>query len=237
MGDNLNNGVLSDNEFVFYPYGEDELLVETEDDLRAKLPTYYRLFLSPAKQKLATRANITRSYRQDWWGLSERRAWGSSREPRIVSKYFGAVGSFALDAEAKFVVVQGFAWFPILELPSHDFDDDGAPGINDQISPTDLLAAYVAIFNSFPFHRLVSLLSSHVAGGQFDLSPRFMNEVPVPDIAAASTDETLGSRVSRLISLGQHPQPDERDWAALVNRIVVDLYGSELFEQIGYEAD
>jgi hypothetical protein len=236
MGDNLNDGQLTETEFVFYPYGSKDLLIETEDELRAKVPVYFKTHLLPEKEKLAKRANIRESNRADWWGLSRPRSWGTSVAPRIVSKYFGSVGSFALDASARFVVVQGFAWFPKWDNIEPEAAEEAPIELGSFSSP-DLLAAYLAVFNSAPFHRIVSLLSSHVAGGQFDLSPRFVNLVPIPDLIVASADETLGSRVSRLVALGNEPRPELREWSTAVDRIVTGLYGSELFEQIGYEGD
>jgi hypothetical protein len=235
MGDNLTDGALKESEFVFYPYQDGGLLIETETDLLEQVPTYTKNHLEPLKEKLVSRASIRRSNRADWWGLSERRAWGSSTAPRIVSKYFGSVGGFALDSEAKFVVVQGFAWFPKWEgRPDRTGSGESEDGAlwNPDISSIDLLLAYTAIFNSRAFHRIVALLSSHVSGGQFDLSPRFMNDLPVPDLLSASVDERLGSRLAKLIVLGTQLRPSDREWANLADRIVIDLYGTELFEQI-----
>jgi hypothetical protein len=59
-----------------------------------------------------------------------------------------------------------------------------------------------------------------------------MNDLPVPDLLSASVDERLGSRLAKLIVLGTQLRPSDREWANLADRIVIDLYGTELFEQI-----
>ena len=49
--------------------------------------------------------------------------------------------------------------------------------------------AYLAMFNSAVFDRLLALFCPRVQGGQFDLSNRFVDKVPVPDLSnAESTD-------------------------------------------------
>src|SRR5205814_2158292 len=51
--------------------------------------------------------------------------------------------------------------------------------------------AYVALFNSRRFSQLLSYYTYRVMGGQFDLSSRFVNNIPIPDLitpGAASVD-------------------------------------------------
>lgn len=237
MGDNLVDGRLTKSEFVFYPYDQRGLLIETEDELARKVPTFLRQILAPRRDRLALRSDIRRTGRVDWWGLSQRREWGSSDRPRIVSKYFGKEGSFALDENGQFVVVQGFAWFPRwsndLDLDRSEDDlEDEAQYEDSSISDIDLLLAYNALFNSKPFQKIVLLFSAYVGGGQADLSPRFVNEVPIPDLSAISTDDANGHLVARLISLGRNIASEDYDWQIKSSRVVTELYGVELFERI-----
>lgn len=237
MGDNIVDGRLINDEFVFYPYDEDGLLIRTEADLQRVVPNYYRAILSIRREKLLARSDIRRSAREDWWGLSQRREWGTSKKPRIVSKYFGKEGSFAVDEKAQFVVVQGFAWFPVWPDPYEitapvDSEEEGSDNTGPSVTTEDLLAAYGAILNSEPFQKVLLLFSAYVGGGQADLSPRFVNNVPIPDLAAMAADDGNGNRIARLISLGRSMRPDDYEWRQKVSRAVIELYGIDIFEHI-----
>ncbi|WP_082643193.1 N-6 DNA methylase [Methylobacterium sp. GXS13] len=238
MGDNIIGGQLRKSEYIFYPYNENGLLLTSEAELARSVPRYFQRVLAERRDKLMLRSDIRRTGREDWWGLSQRREWGTSKKPRIVSKYFGKEGSFALDETAEYVVVQGFAWFPRWPDPSDiaegpDVEDDERDyTYRSPVTTVDLLFAYSAIFNSEPFQRLLLQFSAYVGGGQADLSPRFVNEVPVPDLMAMAADDANGQRLSRLTSLGRNIKLDDYDWRHTVKRIVIELYGIELFERI-----
>jgi SAM-dependent methyltransferase len=237
MGDNIIDGRLIVSEFVFYPYDENGLLIRTEADLQRAVPKFLRMVLSMRRQRLLARSDIRRSGREDWWGLSQRREWGTSSKPRIVSKYFGKEGSFAVDEKAEYVVVQGFAWFPLWPDPNDigapfDADDEDDDDTGSSVTTKDLLAAYGAIFNSEPFQRILLLFSAYVGGGQADLSPRFVNEVPIPDLPAMAGDDANGHRIARLIALGRIMRPEDHEWRQKVSRAVIELYGVEIFERI-----
>lgn len=237
MGNNITDGRLTISEFVFYPYNDDGLIIRTEADLERAVPNFLRMVLSTRRQRLLGRSDIQRTGREDWWGLSQRREWGTSKKPRIVSKYFGREGSFAVDEKAEYVVVQGFAWFPLwpdpndIAAPFNEGDED-IEDTGPSVTNEDLLAAYGAIFNSEPFQRILLLFSAYVGGGQADLSPRFVNEVPIPDLPAMAADDANGHRIARLISLGRSMRPEDFEWRQKVSRAVIELYGVELFERI-----
>lgn len=239
MGDNISGGQIIPSEYVFYPYDDGGLTIGSEEDLVRKLPTYFQKILSERKAGLLGRSDIRRSGREDWWGLSQRRSWGTSPKPRIVSKYFGQEGSFALDEKAEFVVVQGFAWFPRwheaeLDIPGELFESDEESDMDasSTLPTADLLAAYAALLNSEPFQKLLLLFSAYVGGGQADLSPRFVNNVPLPDLAALAGDYVQGRNVGRLEKLGQQIQTDDLEWRNEAKRAAIALYGDELFERL-----
>jgi len=244
MGDNILNGSLNVEDFVFFPYDVDGSLIRSETELEAKLPTYYERFLRPNREMLARR--VTTAGREDWWTLARPRGWNTSRRPRIVSKYFGGIGGFALDPEGNFVVVQGFGWFlrdnnspgaldvsdNIAETDNDDADLRFAEDASEAIamSERDLLAAYLAVFNSAVFEKLLATFSSHVAGGQYDLSWRFVRNIPVPDFASLWRTEKHSPEIARLIDLGQNPDPEDHRWSRDVQRQLIGFYGSELFD-------
>lgn len=235
MNESITSGRVVARHWVFYPYTEAGLAISTEEELRRLLPTYSQRFLFPNKARLQARANIVRANRIDWWGLSERRAsWALDKRPRIVSKYFGGAGGFGLDLDHNFIVVQGFAWLPKWQGASADLstlNDGDSSNVSDG-SVRQALSAYMALMNSRRFERLLEVFSPHVAGGQFDLSPRYVNAIPIPNLPALMSDEGAGITINRLSSLGQSPRVSEPDWLNQVDRLVQDLYGGDILDNI-----
>ena len=215
MNDSLEAGRLLKKHWVFYPHRSGEALFPDQDALMRAVPTYASRFLLPNQAALASRSSIVRGDRGDWWGLAEpRNTWALRPVPRLVSKYFGGVGSFASDLDGAFVIVQGFGWLPRWIAPrvrEEDGEEQLALGNEDLNSPL--------------FGRLLELHSAHVAGGQHDLSPRYVNEIPLPRLADLLVDEQLGGVVTRLADLGADPRPFDSRWAAEAARLVSVAYG------------
>ena len=183
----IEDGCLRRKEYLFYPYGKSGLLLETERKLSAQVPEYYRRWLLPAKPALCARNRTTE---QNWWTLAEERHWQYEPRPKLVTKYFGGEGSFAFDASGDFVVVQGFAWLPKSRI------GDALP-----FESSSLPYAYLALTNSAFFHTLLSWFCPRLAGGQFDLSPRFVNNAFLPDLSDESV--VSGDLVDDLVWLGK----------------------------------
>ena len=110
MNEAISNGQIVPGRLVFYPYSQQGLAITSEDQLVQVLPHYFKKCLEPARRRLEQRANIVRANRPDWWGLSRRRSWALNPKPRLISKYFGGPGGFVTDFDARYIVVQGFAW-------------------------------------------------------------------------------------------------------------------------------
>jgi methylase of polypeptide subunit release factors len=228
MNDSIQDGQLRDLYRIFYPYDESGPLFATERDLLEAVPQYANRYLLPLRDKLAGRSSLTRSNRQDWWALSwERSRWALDPKPRIVSKYFGGPGGFAVDLDASFIIVQGFAWFLKASEPP-----DIAGQVDTGLDEQDLLCAYAGMMNSRPFGRLLELFSSHVAGGQFDLSPRYVDQIPIPNLSDLSRDERAGRLISKLAYFGRESRLADPDWEASTTRITTELYGIDIFEQV-----
>ena len=96
----------------------------------------------------------------------------------------------------------------------------------------DVLAAYAAIMNSGLFSRLLEVYSPHVAGGQFDLSPRYVNDIPIPNVQALATDERAGYLITRLAELGLRPKLTDSAWHLTADRLATELFGGEIFDQV-----
>ena len=216
MGDSIHDGLIVKTYFLFFPHLADGPMFEEEKSLQRAVPNYFKLFLQPYRDRLSSRATIRRSRRTDWWGLMHPREWSLKKEPRIISKFFGSVGSFVVDYSSEYLPVMGHAWFPKVALSQED----------DSALPTEgILAAYVALLNSSTFVNLLEIFSPHVSGGQFDLSGRHVAEVPIPNLKLVSEDLERGKLVSTLVESGQRIDIDDRAWTMRNNNIVRALYG------------
>jgi adenine-specific DNA-methyltransferase len=153
--------------------------LDTEEKLQEMLPTYYANYLTPNKPALQRRSGTDSGL---WWDLTRRRTVHERQTPKIVSTYFGSAGSFAWDESGEFVVVQGYSWAP--KKPALD---DPRIGL-----------ATVAVLCSKTTSRLIAAISNNLAGGQFNLSARFMGKMPFVDM----TDDGLEEIVDRLALMG-----------------------------------
>jgi len=214
MNHSIESGRLIPGNWVFYPYRGGELALTSEADLKRQLPNYTRLYLFPNKERLKERAGLENRH---WWELTRQRSWLYGRSARIISKYFGERGSFALDTQGEFAVVQGFGWSPAKNVfQQSDLD------INS------LLAAYTALFNSRIFEQLLAASAPQMAGGQFDLSPRYVDHIPLPNLADDVSDSSLASLIMQLASLGYDPQVFDPTWSAEVDSATARLYRTTL---------
>ena len=228
LNHSIHDGSLRRLYWVFYPYDATGPRFKTEHDLREAVPTYAERFLLPRRDHLASRRSLTDIDRTDWWALTRSRAsWAFDPVPRLISKYFGGPGGFAADLAPEFFVIQGHVWF-LNELESSDARD--ADDLD--LSIDDVICAYVALFNSLRFIRVLEIFSRHVAGGQFNLSPKYVNHVPIPDLANLARDERIGRLVSTLVELGREPRLDDVRWSSMTDDITTELYGGEFFDRV-----
>ena len=223
MSDSIRNGEIQSRHRVFYPYTDTEqgLAITNEAVLAKLLPAYFDGYLRPARSRLENRSDVRHARRSYWWSLTRPRAWALDTGPRLVSKYFGRRGSFATDLDARYIVVQGYAWLPKWSTTS-----------SEPLLLADALAAYNAIMNSTPFGRLLEVFSPHVAGGQFNLSPRYVNHMPVPDLPALYDQEPTNPSITRLAELGHSPQISDPNWCSRVDRLTTTLFGRKIFSQV-----
>jgi hypothetical protein len=232
MTDSIESGRIVKQYHLFFPHRRNGPLFADEAALAAAVPIYYATVLKPNEEALKARASIVRAKRADWWGLMHPRAgtFAFDDHPRIVSKFFGAEGSFALDAEARYLPSTGHVWTPKQNLLSIQpiGDQDVAEEMSEDVSEEaslDVMRAYVALLNSRAFVRLVSFRSVTIAGGQFDLSSRFLSAVFLPNLWEKAEDSIFGGHVQRLASVTMAAERGDRVHAGAVDRLVADLYG------------
>lgn len=180
INDSIVAGTLRSATFLFYPYGESA--IRDEEELLRRVPTYYEGHLKSNRHELAARQ---RKSLDDWWTLAEYRAWQVPIRPKLVSAYFGDVGSFAFDEDGDHVVVQGYAWLP-----------------RQRMSRTVALA-YLAVVNSAVFGDLLAASSNNIGSGAWNLSKRYVSGIPIPRIADVPRDVIDG-----LAGLGQQIAAD-----------------------------
>jgi methylase of polypeptide subunit release factors len=185
IADQIEQGQIVHSGFVFYPYGEDRsLLIKTERELQDAVPAFYRCVLASAKEKLQARKSINRRVgkppTRQWWEPSEPvTSWLAAKVARIVSQEFGARGDFAIDETGRYAVVGGNGWCW----------NGGTPNI-------DTLFAYLAVLNSQPFERLLSVHSPRLQGGQYRLEGRFVHQIPLPNLSiGAQSLSAIGRRI------------------------------------------
>lgn len=224
MTDSIDNGRVIKVYRLFYPYDRNGALFSKEEEVAAALPTFYKRVLKPNEDALAKRVGITRAKRSDWWGLNYSRqgSFAFSDQPRIVSKFFGAEGSFALDEHGQLLPSTGHVW-----TPKHA-DQYLLKGEEEDVAAAallDVLSAYVTLLNSHAFMRLVSLRSVTIAGGQFDLSSRFLAPVHLPDLWEKARDPRYAGHVRAMANVGRDTQKKVLLSSNEIDRLVALLYG------------
>lgn len=181
--ESLKRGQLSDSYYIFYPYGAVE--INSEQELKQFVSTYFADYLKPNKSKLAERA---RKSVDDYWKLSEHRAWQRYPHPKLVSTEFGKAGAFAYDETGVYVAERSNAWFP----------KQGILG--------DLGFAYTTILMLPIINRLLQGLSKQIGGGQWYLSSKYIDQMPIPDLFDPEFPEDVLEElihVGKLLSRGE----------------------------------
>ena len=216
----ISNGMIVAIYHMFFPHSEAGPLFADEETLSAAVPTFYRRWLKPKEETLRRRAAIVRSGRSDWWGLMRPRRFSFDDTPRIISKSFGGEGSFVLDEDAEYLPETGHVWIP----KRGAMDVGGSEELEDDVRDL-VLRAYTALLNSELFLRLVSFRSNILAGGQYDLSHRFVADVPVPNLWELVTDPYLARYVNELAEVTKGVVGGRRPRQHVVDRAVKRLFG------------
>jgi hypothetical protein len=213
--DAIDKGEAREKYYVFFPYDDEALTITSEDQLIEKVPLYFDLYLKDKKTELRKRSGIN-EVEHPWWSLSRFYKWVCSSQPRILSKYFGGVGAFVVDERARFIPVQSYAWIPkkISQLKS------------DEFTLGDSLVAYCMLFNSPTFSKLLSVFSpNRMSGGQFNLSKRFVNQIPTPFLGGPESAPLVAS----LSSLSTAADRFSRSWMARLEQAAEVAWGQQLY--------
>lgn len=226
MTDSINNGEITRIYYLFFPHNKEGPLFANEASLSQAVPQFYRTVLKPNEEVLRNRASIIRSGRADWWGLMRPRKFSFDTSPRIISKFFGAAGSFVLDVNAEYLPSTAHVWMPKLSSVR--------PGEIDEVDEDvelDVLRAYVMLLNSRIFERLVSYRSVVVAGGQFDLSSRFITGTFLPNLWEKMADSSSGAYVAQLAGIYSGIRHARHTSQRNIDKLVALLYGAPQLDQ------
>jgi adenine-specific DNA-methyltransferase len=205
MNLSIADGRLNDNYYVFYPYSQGLPPITSEQDLEGHVPTYFKALLLPAKQNLASRKGVKKD-NLNWWELLRHRSWQEEHAPKLVSKYFGGIRSFAFDSKGEFVVVVGNAW--LLEK--------GAVRLS--ITDVEIYLAILGYLNTEIAADLLEYVSIQVSGGQWDLSNKYVSALPIPNLSKLEAAD-----IAKLVQLGTRISQGTIERWADANEIVLSI--------------
>lgn len=197
VNNSIQDGLLNDATYVFYPHGKG-LEIESEDTLNKKLKVFAADRLLPNKDALRNRSRIKHD---QWWVLSLPRQRLDAVGPKILSTYFGGAGSFAWDPDGSYIPIQGYGWAPKEE----------------SIAGCEL--AYLALLNHSLIDTLLSGVANNLSGGQWNLSERYVNQLPLPRLQPDASLTEILSGIGSALARGERPDSD------LWTRMVYQAYG------------
>lgn len=208
----LGGQIISDS-YILWPVGE---YTGSEAEVKKLVPTFYETVFSQYIDRLSKRKGVS----PDTPGKQTReRTWLKTNTPRIVSKMFARSFGFAPDLNGKYVIVQGLAWQPRARVIQ-------AFGSDIQ-SLQDALLLYTALLNSEVFFRLIQDFTTNVAGGQFDLSAKFLNNVPLPDLGSRLGESPeLNDQARRILTMS--PSDNNYEYVTLANEFAALSYRTSL---------
>lgn len=199
--DSITDGSLKVINYLWYPYDKNGLVLKTEDEFQEKAPIFFNRIL-PFKEPLSTRA---RKSFNDWWQLSEHRAWQRTAEIKLISTEFGNSASFALDLKGEFVVERGYAWQPKRKFSKEDY------------------FFYLALFSSALFSELLSIYSKELAGGKwYDLGKKSTKSIPIPNVHLP--DNKQNDHYEKMVTLGKRLSMGDVYVKPVINDVVSVYY-------------
>jgi adenine-specific DNA-methyltransferase len=203
----IKNGTLNVCNYLWYPYGKNKII--EEEELINNSHKFFVTNLNPNIIKLKSRPEVLKGL-YNYWELNREGTW-QNNNCKLVSTEFGKAGYFAVDATGEFVVERGHAWI-IKKSKLADQNDE------------DMNFAYLAFFYSEFFNKLLALYSKQIAGGQFYLGGRFVNDIPVPDL---TLEENIGL-ANELIFFGKKISDSgiNEEAKTLLNKIIESVYQS-----------
>lgn len=206
-------GQITSDSYILWPDGDYSGAIE---EVKNYVPEFYTKVFSQHVDKLRARKGVS----PDTPGkLTRERSRLKTESPRIVSKMFARSFGFAPDLDGRYVIVQGLAWQPKARL----IQSFGS----DRQSLRDALVLYTSLLNSEVFYRLIQDFTTNVAGGQLDLSAKFLNNVPLPDLGARLQESReLNEKATKLLRMS--PSDTNYEYVAMSNEFAAFAYRTTL---------
>lgn len=209
----ISGGKINSDSYILWLNGD---YSGTADEVRECVPVFFEKIFSLHLEQLRGRKGVS----ADTPGkLTRERNFNKMNLPQIVSKMFARSFGFATDLEGKYVIVQGLAWQPKNKL-LQSFK-------NDSQSIRDALILYTGILNSEIFFRLIKDFTTNVAGGQLDLSAKFLNNVPLPDLGERLQESDELNEIAKKL-LRKSPSDVDYEYIALSNKFTALAYRTTL---------
>jgi len=202
--DSIKNGQLYLKYYIWYPYNEHGLILETEDELQRKAPYSYDKLLQ-YRESLVTKSRRSESR---WWHLSDPTAWLKTSQPRLYSTEFGKSDSFAFDEKGEYVVQSGHGWIPKKDFKTHDY------------------YFYLALFSSNLFDSLLSIYSKQLAGGKwYSLGKKYTKNIPIPNVHDEKISTSKG--YDQMIELGKEFSTGNRFVKPMIDEVLLKYFYPE----------
>lgn len=141
--------------YIWYPYDENGLMINTEEQLKSLAFSYQ--WLCQWKAELGNRNGI-----KEWWSLTRPREFQYINRTLLISKRFGDSSSFAI-SNGDEVIEEGNA----LLMKSYLKEDD--------------IYFYLSVLSSSTFSRLLSIYAKPLLSG-YDLGKVNIKDIPIPNV-------------------------------------------------------
>lgn len=203
--ESVSNGQLKTIFYVWYPYNKDGLIIKTEEEFRDNATSFYNR-ITPYKESLSSRA---RKSVDNWWQLSEHRAWQRIPQQKLISTEFGNSSSFAIDTKGNYVVERGYAWQPKKKFNKEDY------------------YFYLSLYSSPFFDKLLSIYSKELAGGKwYDLGKNRTKSIPIPNVHLNEVKYTTA--YGKMVELGKRLSEGDSYVKAILNDVISVYYPSQV---------
>jgi hypothetical protein len=166
------------------------------------VPNYYNDYLLVNRSKLLS---MQWTKHNNWWMLKRYTKYQVEKQPKLISKRYGEIASFVWDSSGDYVVVDQLVWLPKRK----------------RILPESIGLAYLAIFCCPYLNYLFAYVSRRTRGGYWDLSPAYINNMPLPDLMADNIDLSILTSLQEIGKLIYSGQDFE---GKALNKLVLSLY-------------
>lgn len=192
----IKSGKLNLNEYLWYPYDRNGLMIETENEL--KTISFAQNVLFDNKEILENRKGI-----QEWWGLTRPRNWQFQKAIRLFSNRFGNSDSFALDTKGNCVIEEGNAFIPKKEFELNDY------------------YFYLSCFTNKNFDLLLSIYSKQILSG-YDLGNIQIRNIPIPNIHLPQLKDS--DAYIKLVELGKELEKGNSFVKQVINDVLTNYF-------------